>query len=81
MANLKPSMATPLQKETFISKFADIVQNNERLRDRYKIHFFDTATKSNYVFNGIDGKSINVIQLLSLEELEDYKKLKHHWQD
>ena len=73
--------ATLIQKNNFIAKFADIVKFNERLRDNYKILFFDSTSKSNYLFNGPDGKSINVLQFLTLEETEEYRKLKNHWQD
>jgi hypothetical protein len=73
--------ATLIQKNNFIEKFADIVKFNERLRDNYKILFFDSTSKSNYLFNGPDGKSINVLQFLTLEETEEYRKLKNHWQD
>jgi hypothetical protein len=73
--------ATSVQKNNFIAKFADIVRFNEQLRDNYRIQFFDSTTKSNYLFNGLDGKSINVLQFLTLEETEEYRKLKNHWLD
>jgi hypothetical protein len=73
--------ANARQKENFINKFADIIKNNAKLKDKYKIQFFDSTTKSNYVFNDLDGKSINVLQSLTLEETEEYKKLKHAWQE
>jgi hypothetical protein len=73
--------ATSIQKNNFMTKFAEIVKCNERLRDNYKIQFFDSTSKSNYLFNGLDGKSINVLQLMTLEETEEYRKLKNHWQD
>ena len=69
------------QKENFTTRFADIIKNNVKLRDNYKIQFFDSITKSNYVISGLDGKSINVLESLTLEEAEEYKKLKHNWQD
>jgi hypothetical protein len=73
--------ANSKQKENFISRFADIIKNNAKLKDNYKIQFFDSTTKSNYVINDLNGKSINVLQSLTLEETEEYKKLKHNWQD
>jgi len=79
MTKLKSPIATQLQKENFTNRFADIVQNNELLRDRYKIQFFSTDTRSNYVFNGLNGKSINILQMLTDEELEQYRSLKASW--
>jgi len=73
--------ATAVQKENFRINFGDIVQHNETLNNKYSIQFFDTTTKSNYVINGADGKSINVLNSLSFEELEKYRALKIHWQD
>ena len=72
-------LATAIQKENFKTRFADIVKDNEALHNRYSIQFFDTAVKSNYVINGPDGKSINVIQLLSIEEADNYLALKNQW--
>ena len=76
----KTTFATAVQKENFKTKFAELVQHNEKLNHKYTIQFFDTAAKSNYVINGLDGKSINVMQHLSIEELESYRELKNHWQ-
>jgi hypothetical protein len=73
--------ASAVQKENFKAKFADIVKSNEQIRDNYKIQFFDSPSKSNYLFNGLDGKSINVLQFLTIEETEEYRMLKNHWQD
>jgi hypothetical protein len=75
------TLATSLQKENFKVNFADIVKDNATLNNKYSIQFFDSPTKSNYVINGLDGKSINVIQSLSFEELDKYRVLKNHWQD
>jgi hypothetical protein len=77
---IKRPLATELQKETFKKMFADIVKFNEKLKDKYKIQFFDTVTTSNYVIFGLDGKSINVLQSLTLAELDDYRSLKNNWQ-
>ena len=79
LKNLVP--ANSRQKENFITRFADIIKNNAKLKDNYKIQFFDSTSKSNYVINDLNGKSINVLQSLTLEETEEYKKLKHNWQD
>lgn len=76
----KNPFATAAQKENFKIKFAELVQHNEKLSNKYTIQFFDTAAKSNYVINGLDGKSMNVNQHLSLDELEAYRDLKNHWQ-
>jgi len=80
---MKPpkAFATANQKEHFRTSFAEIVQHNLQLRDKYTIQFFDTAAKSNYVINGLDGKSMNVKEYLSEEEFEIYLVLKSHWQD
>jgi hypothetical protein len=75
------ALATALQKENFKIAFADIVKDNGTLNNKYSIQFFDSPTKSNYVINGLDGKSINVIQYLSIEELDRYRTLKNHWRD
>jgi L-2-hydroxyglutarate oxidase LhgO len=75
------TLATALQKENFKLNFAEIVKNNETLNGKYAIQFFDTAVKSNYVINGLNGKSINVLEMLSIEESDKYKDLKNHWQD
>lgn len=72
--------ATLKQKSNFIAEFAEIVKSNDRLRDKYKILFFDSTSKTNYLINGLDGKSINVLQFMTIEESELYKKLKSNWQ-
>ncbi|MGZ3751389.1 MAG: hypothetical protein ACXVB0_01255 [Mucilaginibacter sp.] len=73
--------ASSLQKEKFLSKFADIIKANAKLRDKYKVQFFDSPSKSNYAFYGLDGKSINVLQSMSIEEIDAYRALKNHWRD
>jgi hypothetical protein len=73
--------ATAIQKENFKAKFAEIVKNNTKLRDLYSIQFFETAQKSNYGFTGKDGKSLNILSSLTLEETEKYKSLKSSWQN
>ena len=72
--------ATLKQKNNFIAEFAEIVKSNDRLKDKYKILFFDSTSKTNYLINGLDGKSINVLQSMTFEEAEEYKKLKSNWQ-
>lgn len=74
------SFATLAQKENFKIKFAEIVLNNEQLRNKYSIQFFDTLAKSNYVISGLDGKSMNVTTCMTEEELELYRSLKNNWQ-
>ncbi|MGZ3749836.1 MAG: hypothetical protein ACXVIY_00640 [Mucilaginibacter sp.] len=73
--------ASAVQKENFRTRFAEIIKNNSKLRDQYSIQFFETAQKSNYGFTGRDGKSLNILSSLTLEELEKYKVLKTSWQD
>lgn len=73
--------ASAIQKENFKIKFAEIIKNNANLQGQYSIQFFETAQKSNYGFTGRDGKSLNVLSSLSLEETEKYKVLKTSWQD
>jgi hypothetical protein len=73
--------ATILQKENFKTRFAEIIKNNAGLKDQYSIQFFETAQKSNYGFTGRDGKSLNILSSLSLEEAEKYKILKSSWQN
>ncbi|BAU55041.1 hypothetical protein [Mucilaginibacter gotjawali] len=73
--------ATAIQKENFKLRFAEIVKNNSSLKDKYTIQFFETAQKSNYVFYGLNGKTINILLTLSLEEAEKYKTLKFDWQN
>lgn len=74
------SLATAVQKENFKTMFTDIVKENQQLVNQFSIVFFDTNT-TNYVINGLDGKSINVIQYLSEEELENYRALKNRWRN
>ena len=81
MAVKNPTPATSVKKENFVNRFGEIIKDNEKLKDNYKIQFFDTPAKSNYVINGLNGKSINVLEMLSLEEKEKYKALKSNWQD
>ncbi len=81
MAAKNSTPATAVKKENFVTKFNEIVKDNEKLRDNYKIQFLDTAAKSNYVINGLNGKSMNVLEALTLEEREEYKILKSSWQD
>jgi len=78
---LHKTVATASQKENFKSSFAEIIKNNANVRDQYTIQFFETAQKSNYVFNSRDGKSLNILSVLTLEETEKYKVLKSTWQD
>ncbi len=72
--------ATTIQKENFKTRFAEIIKNNLNLKDHYSIQFFETAQKSNYVIYGPDGKTINILPSLTLEEAEKYKILKFDWQ-
>ena len=81
MAVKNPTPASAIKKENFVTRFGEIIKGNEKLKDNYKIQFFDTLIKSNYVINGLNGKSINVLELLTLEEREEYKVLKSNWQD
>ena len=60
--------ASAIQKENFKARFAEIIKNNSKLKDQYSIHFFDTAVKSNYVIYGLNGKTINILEGLTLEE-------------
>jgi len=77
---VKTTIASAIQKENFKTSFAEIIKNNAALKDQYSIQFFETAQKSNYGFTGRDGKSLNVLLSLTLEETEKYKKLKSSWQ-
>jgi len=72
--------ASAIQKENFKTRFAEIIKDNANLRDQYSIQFFETAQKSNYGFTGRDGKSLNILSSLTLEEAEKYKVLKSSWQ-
>jgi hypothetical protein len=72
--------ASATQKENFKARFAEIIKNNLDLKGNYSIQFFDTAQKSNYSFTGGDGKSLNILSRLTLEETEKYKGLKSSWQ-
>ena len=78
--SLNKSVATASQKENFRAIFAEIIKNNAKIRDRYSIQFFETAQKSNYQFTGSDGKSLNVLSILTIEEAEKYRLLKSNWQ-
>ena len=73
--------ASAIQKENFKTKFAEIIENNTDLKGQYSIQFFETAQKSNYGFTGRDGKSLNILSALTLEEAEKYKVLKSSWQN
>jgi hypothetical protein len=72
--------ASAVQKENFKTRFAEIIKNNAKLKDQYSIQFFETAQKSNYVIYGLNGKTMNILEALSLEETEKYKFLKLDWQ-
>jgi hypothetical protein len=67
---------TAAKKLHFETRFAEIVQCNEKLINQYSIHFFDSPATSNYGFTGLDGKSINVTQYLSDSEMDAYRVLK-----
>ena len=73
--------ASAIQKENFKTRFAEIIKDNANLRDQYSIQFFETAQKSNYGFTGRDGKSLNILSSLTIEETENYKALKSSWQN
>ena len=73
--------ASAIQKENFKTRFAEIIKDNANLRDQYSIQFFETAQKSNYAFTGRDGKSLNILSSLTIEETENYKVLKSSWQN
>jgi hypothetical protein len=75
------TIASTIQKENFKTRFAEIIKNNTGLKDQYSIQFFETAQKSNYGFTGRDGKSLNILSSLTLEETEKYKVLKSSWQN
>jgi hypothetical protein len=77
---LNKSVATAGQKENFRAIFAEIIKDNAKIRDKYSIQFFETAQKSNYAFTGSDGKSLNVLSVLTFEEAEKYRLLKSSWQ-
>jgi hypothetical protein len=79
MAVIKTT-ASAIQKENFRTRFAEIIKNNANLSGHYSIQFFETAQKSNYGFTGRDGKSLNILSSLTLEETEKYKVLKSSWQ-
>ena len=81
MATKVQAIATPIQKDHFLKEFQEIVKENDTLRDNYKIQFFDISSKTNYVINGLDGRSLNILQNLSPEELDRYKELKSSWKD
>jgi len=74
MAIKNPTIASAIQRENFKINFAEIVKNNEKLQGKYSIKFFDISVKTNYVINGLNGKSINVLEFLSVEEIDNYKK-------
>ncbi len=80
MMKTTKAFASAIQKDNFRARFAEIVSHNELLNNNYKIQFFDTAVKSNYAFNNLDGKSMNIMEHLSVSELEDYRVLKNNWQ-
>jgi len=73
--------ASAAQKENFKTTFAEIIKNNAKLINQYSIQFFETPQKSNYSFTGRDGKSLNILSSLTLEETEKYKVLKSTWQN
>lgn len=73
--------ASTIQKENFRTRFAEIIKDNTSLKDQYSIQFFETAQKSNYGFTGRDGKSLNILSNLTIEETEKYKVLKSSWQN
>jgi hypothetical protein len=73
--------ASAIKKENFRTRFAEIIKDNANLRDQYSIQFFETAQKSNYGFTGRDGKSLNILSSLTVEETENYKVLKSSWQN
>jgi len=75
------TIATAIQKENFKTRFAEIIKDNSNLKGQYSIQFFETAQKSNYVIYGLNGKTINILESLTLEETEMYKILKSNWQN
>jgi len=81
MRMMAKTTASAIQKENFRTRFAEIIKDNANLKDQYTIQFFETAQKSNYGFTGRDGKSLNILSSLTLEETENYKILKSSWQD
>lgn len=78
-AKVAKPYATLSKKENFVTRFAEIVKHNERLNNKYTIQFFDTPATSNYGFTGLDGKSMNVTQYLTVTELDAYRALKIQW--
>ena len=73
--------ATAAQKENFKNRFAQIVCHNDSLNNHYTIQFFETAQKSNFAFSSLDGRSLNVLSLMTLEEADLYRQLKSSWQE
>jgi hypothetical protein len=80
MMKLPKTFATANQKDNFRARFAEIVSDNKELLNNYNIQFFNTEAKSNYVFTSLAGKSINITERLSEDELELYRVLKNNWQ-
>jgi|GEM_PF-714341 len=76
---LNKSIATAAQKENFRTIFDEITRHNAAISGKYSIQFFETPQKSNYAFTGPDGKSINVLSVLTIEEAEKYRLLKSTW--
>ena len=81
MSAAAKTVASEIQKANFRTRFAEIIKNNTDLKDQYSIQFFETAQKSNYSFTGRDGKTLNILSRLTLEETEKYKILKKSWQN
>ena len=71
--------ASQSQRESFTLRFAEIVRHNHRLNGQYTIQFFETAQLSNFAFSDLQGRSLNVLSLMTLEEAELYRRLKSCW--
>jgi hypothetical protein len=78
-------MIQPHQKSqevqiAFKKKFAEIVKNNPILKDNYSITFAEISpTVTHFYITDKEGKSLEVIKLMSKREYSEYVDLLNSW--
>lgn len=79
MINEKQPLKTQEEQVEFINRFADIVKDNGKLRNNYKISFGHTVTANDVVIADINGKSMDLKKLMPKQEYAECIALLYRW--
>ncbi len=73
------SLKTQEQQADFIRRFAEIIKNNDILKDNYTISFRHFANTTHVFIMDKRGHSLNLSNLLSNKEFSEYVSLLNWW--